>query len=138
MDDLLLKLRYKDQSRIAVINAPDEFEKRISKLLPEVQIDKDINARFLYEFMVVFATGSEKVRELGPSCLHNLSNDGKLWIAYPKGTSKKYNSDINRDRGWEPVEEGGFKRVSQVGIDDDWSALRFRNVKYVKSVKKEQ
>jgi hypothetical protein len=138
MDDLLKKLRYKDQSRIAVINAPDEFEKRISNLLPEVQIDKDINARYLYEFIVVFAPGSEKVRELGPSCLHNLSNDGKLWIAYPKGTSKKYTSDINRDRGWEPVEEGGFKRVSQVGIDDDWSALRFRNVKYVKSVKKEQ
>jgi hypothetical protein len=33
------------------------------------------------------------------------------------------------------VEESGFRRVSQVAIDDDWSALRFRNARYVKSVK---
>ncbi len=29
------------------------------------------------------------------------------------------------------VEETGFRRVAQVAIDNDWSALRFRNAKYV-------
>jgi uncharacterized protein YbdZ (MbtH family) len=56
-------------------------------------------------------------------------------MAYPKGTSKSYVSDINRDHGWDIVEETGFRRVSQVAIDKDWSALRFRNTKYVKSNK---
>jgi hypothetical protein len=57
-------------------------------------------------------------------------------MAYPKGASKSYVTDINRDRGWDIVEGIGFRRVSQVAIDKDWSALRFRNAKYVKSNKK--
>lgn len=136
MDEILKKLKYGNQERIAVLNAPEEFRKRITGLLPDVQIDTDINARYLYEFMIAFTPASVDVEKLGPSCIHNLSDDGKLWMAYPKGASKKLSSDINRDRGWDTVEATGFRRVSQVAIDDDWSALRFRNVKYVKPVKK--
>lgn len=136
MDEILKKLKYDKQDRIAVLNAPDEFRERITGLLPDVQIDTEINARYLYDFMIAFTPGSADVEKLGPSCIHNLSDDGKLWMAYPKSTSRKLSSDINRDRGWDTVEATGFRRVSQVAIDDDWSALRFRNVKYVKPVKK--
>jgi hypothetical protein len=132
MDDILKKLKYGSQGRIAVLNAPDEFRERISGLLPDVMIDTEINARYLYDFMIAFTPGSPDVEKIGPACIHNLSDDGKLWMAYPKGTSRKYVSDINRDRGWNTVEETGFRRVGQVAIDNDWSALRFRNVKYVK------
>lgn len=135
MDDILKKLRYSDQERIALINAPDDFRNRIVKLLPGIQIDTEINARFLYSFMIAFTPGSEEVIRLGPACIHNLSNDGKLWMAYPKGSSRRYTSDINRDRGWETIKEAGFRTVSQVAIDNDWSALRFRNARFVKSSK---
>lgn len=133
MDDILKKLRFRDLDRIALLNAPGEVTERLSKVLDGVQIDTEINARYLYEFMLAFVHGSAEVKELGPTCLHNLGHDGILWLAYPKGTSKKYTSDINRDRGWTPVAEWGFVPVSQVSIDSDWSALRFRNIKYVKS-----
>jgi hypothetical protein len=135
MDDLLKKLRYGDQNRIAVLNAPEGFMKKLAKALPSVQIDSEINARYLYDFMIVFASRSDEVKRLGPACIHNLSDDGKLWMAYPKGKSQKYATDINRDHGWESVEETGFRSVSQVAIDDVWSALRFRNSKYVRSGK---
>ena len=131
MDNILQKLKYSDQERIALLNAPEEFTQRVSGLLPGVQIDTVINARYLYDFIIAFTSGSEVVNSLGPACIHNLSDDGKLWMAYPKGTSRKYITDINRDHGWESVEESGFRRVSQVAIDDDWSALRFRNARYV-------
>lgn len=136
MDDILKKLKYGAQNRIAVLNAPEEFRNRINGLLPGVQIDTEINARYLYDFMIAFTPGSPDVNRIGPACIHNLSDDGKLWMAYPKGTSKRYVTDINRDRGWNVVEETGFRRVSQVAIDNDWSALRFRNARYVKSNKK--
>ncbi len=87
--------------------------------------------------MIAFTPASGEVEKLGPACIHNLSDDGKLWLAYPKGTSRRYKSDINRDHGWETVTGAGFRPVSQVAIDEDWSALRFRNLKYVKPVKKE-
>jgi hypothetical protein len=135
MDNILKKLRYGDQNRIAVLNAPEEFRERINGLLPEVMIDTEINARYLYDFMIVFTPASADVEKLGPACIHNLSDDGKLWLAYPKGRSHKYTTDINRDHGWDTVTETGFRPVSQVAIDDDWSALRFRNSKYIKSVR---
>jgi hypothetical protein len=135
MDEILKKLRYKDHRRIAVLNAPDEFRNRITDLLPGVQIDTEINARYLYEFMIAFTPASTDVEKIGPACIHNLSDDGKLWMAYPKNHSRRSAPDINRDHGWNSVEETGFRRISQVAVDDDWSAVRFRNAKYVKSGK---
>lgn len=135
MDEILKKLKYKDQVRIAVINAPDGFRNRITSLLPGVQIDTEINARYLYEFMIAFTPASIDVQKIGPACIHNLSDDGKLWMAYPKNHSRRSAADINRDHGWNSVEETGFRRVSQVAVDNDWSAVRFRNAKYVKSGK---
>lgn len=58
-----------------------------------------------------------------------------LWFAYPKGTSKKYKCDFNRDDGWEPLRKLGFDTVRQVAIDEDWSALRFRRVEFIKRPK---
>ena len=135
MDDILKKLKYGAQERIAVLNAPAEFRDRVTGLLPDVQIDTEINARYLYDFMIAFTPVSADVDKIGLACIHNLSEDGKLWMAYPKGTSRRYTTDINRDRGWDNVESTGFRRVSQVAIDEDWSVLRFRNVKFVKSAK---
>jgi hypothetical protein len=45
-----------------------------------------------------------------------------LWIAYPKGNR----ADINRDTLWPILAEHGLRPVSQVSVDDVWSALRFR------------
>jgi hypothetical protein len=65
--------------------------------------------------------------------LHNLMDDGVLWFCYPKKTSKKYSSDIDRDHGWKVLNDSGLYGIRMVAIDKDWSALRFRNKKYIKS-----
>jgi hypothetical protein len=59
--------------------------------------------------------------------------DAVLWFAYPKGTSKRYTCEFNRDSGWGVIRKAGFDSVRQVAIDEDWSALRFRRVEFVKS-----
>ena len=59
--------------------------------------------------------------------------DALLWFAYPKGTSKKYKCDFNRDGGWRSVRAPGFNSVRQIAIDEDWPALRFRRSEYVKA-----
>ena len=59
--------------------------------------------------------------------------DGILWFCYPKKTSKKYNSEIDRDHGWKVLNDSGFYGIRLVAIDENWSALRFRNKKYIKS-----
>jgi len=63
-----------------------------------------------------------------------LSSDAIVWFSYPKGTSKKYTFDFNRDRGWECMGKYNFEPVRQIAIDEDWSSLRFRNVKHIKKL----
>jgi len=50
---------------------------------------------------------------------------GKLWIAYPKTTSK-IASDLNRDCSWYSLTSNGFEGVEQVALDHVWSALWFK------------
>jgi hypothetical protein len=57
-----------------------------------------------------------------------------IWFAYPKGSSKKYKSEINRDSGWKVLGEAGFEPVRMVAIDEDWSAVRFRRVEFIKTL----
>ena len=63
--------------------------------------------------------------------------DAVVWFAYPKGTSKSYKCDFNRDSGWEPLGAAGFEGVRQVAIDEDWSALRFRRLGFIKTMKRD-
>jgi len=136
MKNLLDKLNYKWQGRIAVINAEDSFIVSLSGDLKNVMIDREIDPRYPYDFIILFVKSISEVQFLTPIALHNLLADGVLWFCYPKKTSKKYSSDIDRDHGWKALNDSGLFGVRVVSIDEDWSALRFRNSKYIKSAQK--
>jgi hypothetical protein len=133
MKNLLNKFNYKGQERIAVINAEESFTISISNELRDVIIDNEIDPRYPYEFIILFVKSVSEVEFLTPIALHNLLADGVLWFCYPKKTSKKYSSDIDRDHGWKALNDSGFHGIRMVAIDEDWSAMRFRNIKYIKS-----
>jgi hypothetical protein len=61
------------------------------------------------------------------------TGDATVWFAYPKGTSKKFKCDFNRDTGWDALNAAGFDTVRAVAIDEDWTGLRFRRKEYIKS-----
>jgi hypothetical protein len=133
MKNLLSKLNYKGQKRISVINAEETFISSISDELTGVVIDRKIDPRYPYEFIIIFVRTVSEVEMITPMTLHNLKADGILWFCYPKKTSKKYKSDIDRDHGWKVLNDSGLHGIRLVAIDSDWSALRFRNAKFIKS-----
>jgi hypothetical protein len=133
MKNLLVKLNYKGQKRISIINAEEKFILLVSSELEDVIIDQKIDPRYPYEFIIIFVKGISDVELFAPMTLHNLMADGVLWFCYPKKTSKKYSSDIDRDHGWKALNDSGLYGIRVVAIDEDWSALRFRNKKYIKS-----
>jgi hypothetical protein len=133
MDKLIKKLNYKRQQRIALINSDEIFAAALINELKSVKVDAAIDPRFLYDFMLIFVDSILLVEEFVPAALHNLSPDGILWFAFPKKTSKKFKSGPDRDHGWKSLSKFGFQRVRQVNIDDDYTALRFRNVRFIKS-----
>jgi hypothetical protein len=68
------------------------------------------------------------VAEVGPRLAEALPlyrRGRRLWFAYPKKTGA-IRTDITRDHGWKPLREAGLVAVTQVAVDDTWSALRFR------------
>ncbi len=133
MKDLLRKLNYKQYKRITLINAEESFKKALSEELPDVITDYEVDPRCPYEFMIIFVRTMADVERIAPVALHNLTADGVLWFCYPKKTSRKYSSGLERDKGWKALNSAGFHGVRMVSIDDEWSALRFRNIKFIKS-----
>lgn len=136
MEYLLKKLNYRDQDRICIINGNNGFIKGINKARPSLRVDREIDPKYLYNFFLIFIKKESDLRETAPQSIHNLSEDGILWFAYPRQSSKTTDPDINRDKGWDLVSAHGFKPVRQVCIDDKWSALRFRDKRFIKKRKK--
>jgi hypothetical protein len=133
MKTLLEKLNYKGQKRIVLINAEKNFKLAPLTELKDIQIDSEIDLRYPYDFMIIFIRKVTEVKEIVPVALHNLAVDGVLWFCYPKKSSKKYSSDIDRDHGWKALNDLEFFGIRLVTIDDNWSAMRFRNIKYIKA-----
>jgi hypothetical protein len=133
MKTLLEKLNYKGQKRIVVFNAEKSFKLAPYREIKDIQIDNEIDLRYPYDFMIIFVRKIREVEEITPVALHNLAVDGILWFCYPKKSSTKYSSEIDRDHGWKALNDLQFFGIRLVTIDDDWSAMRFRNIKYIKA-----
>ena len=56
--------------------------------------------------------------------------DGLFWLSYPKKKGGVI-SDLLRDKVWELVQPTGLRPVTQIALDETWSALRFRPAKLV-------
>ena len=132
MSPTFAKLNLKDQAEIIVLNAPASFEPEL-KSLKGVTVRRDAKGGDA-GFAMAFAITQKDVDSLGPQMAKRTKGDAVVWFAYPKGSSKKYKSEINRDSGWAVMGKAGFEPVRMVAIDEDWSAVRFRRVEFIKTM----
>ena len=132
MPTVFEKLNLKDHREILVVDAPASFESELAAL-SGVTVLRDPGNVKAVRFALAFATTQAEVDSLAKLLAAKADGDALLWFAYPKGTSKKYECDFNRDTGWSALKCAGFDTVRAVAIDEDWSALRFRRVEYIKS-----
>ncbi|MCM3664972.1 hypothetical protein M3204_11185 [Mesobacillus subterraneus] len=125
LEELIKKLRYK-QGPALVLNPPEGY-------ILGIETDKGASEHF--DFIQLFVNNSEDVRKWLPDALPLLNEDALFWITYPKQSSK-VKTDINRDSLFKLVQElSHFRAVSNVSVDEKWSALRFRHKDKVKSKK---
>jgi hypothetical protein len=68
--------------------------------LKGVEIIRDLKKAKQVTFSLAFVTTPEQVDALAPAIARKAEGDAVLWFAYPKGTSKRYRSQIDRDHGW--------------------------------------
>lgn len=133
MTPLFKKLNLKDQRSIVVLNAPESFEPEL-RALNGVVVNRKIRKGAKLDFGIAFVITQEQLDKASVALAAAADGDAILWMAYPKGTSKRYKCEFNRDSGWNVLGQAGFEGVRQVAIDEDWSALRFRRVEFVKSL----
>ena len=132
MATLFEKLQLKDHKEILVLQAPESFEKELSRL-PVRHIHRQIESLPEIGFSLSFVTKQSEVDALAPKIAARAKGDAAVWFAYPKGTSKKYKCDFKRDTGWAVLNAAGFDTVRSIAIDEDWTALRFRRKEFLKS-----
>jgi hypothetical protein len=129
---LFKKLNLGEHAEIVVLNAPESFEAELEPL-KGVKISRNPKAPKAVKFGLAFAVTQAQLDRYSALLARASEGDTVLWFAYPKGTSKRYTCEFNRDNGWGVIRGLGFESVRQVAIDEDWSALRFRRVEFVKS-----
>lgn len=136
MDAVFKKLNFKMQSPVVILNAPDSFISNIDSIREEAGIVTELDQVIHTEFCMAFVTKQAEIDALIPSLAPLLKGDAILWMCYPKGTSKQYKCDFNRDTGWTIMGQFDMEPVRMVAIDEDWSALRFKKVDYIKTMKR--
>ena len=134
MDPIFKKMNFKNQPEICVLNAPESFNSNLEAMQDLTMVKSDLNLVKKLHFGLAFVTRQAEVDAYATAFAEKLEGDGQIWFAYPKGTSKRYKCEFNRDNGWEVLGKLGFEPVRMVAIDADWSALRFRKVEFVKNM----
>jgi len=121
--EIAKKLRYKAGKAI-ILNAPKGYNFGI-------EVDEEIEGK--YEFVQLFVNNAVEVRGWVPKVLESLNPDALFWITYPKQSSR-VKTDINRDSLATIVQnETSYRVVTNVSIDETWSALRLRQKDKVKA-----
>jgi len=125
MTETFKKLNYKEQDPILIYNAPDSFGPELAAM-KEVGIHAKPKKGLAYTFALAFAAMKADLLKAAKELKPSVAPDAVLWFAYPKQTSKAFKSDLNRDLCAAALSQLGFQPVRQIAIDDDWSALRYK------------
>jgi hypothetical protein len=134
MQTVFQKLNLTTQKKIVIYDAPESFSAELERL-ENVEIVHDPRKPRAVQFALAFAVTQAQLDRYATQLAAAADGDAILWFAYPKGASKRYNCEFNRDTGWHVITSAGFESVRQVAIDEDWSALRFRRSQFVKARK---
>jgi hypothetical protein len=86
-----------------------------------------------FDLVLGYARDRAALREIAPVMVGAGRDDAKIWICYPK-LSSKVKTDLTRDHGWEPMFNAGWIVVAIASVNAVWSAVRFRQKARVKSL----
>jgi hypothetical protein len=136
MPNVFDKLQLKDNKVILVLNAPSSFEPELARL-EGVEVKRSLNEVKEVPFALAFATTQAELDAAVKGVTSKAKGDAVVWFAYPKASSKRYTSTINRDTGWDGLGAAGFEGVRMIAIDEDWSAVRFRRAEFIKTMKRD-
>ncbi|MBK8610962.1 MAG: YdeI/OmpD-associated family protein [Chitinophagaceae bacterium] len=121
---LLEKLQLNEGKNLLIQGLPSSIEKQFIKLTFSKGVTPLLKKRKI-DFALVFAVNQRQLVGILKDVVPALQDDAKLWIAYPKLTSK-ISSDLSRDKNWDFVSDYGYEAVRMIALDNVWRAGRFK------------
>lgn len=122
--DLLEKLRYNNERNILIQGLPSSLEKPFAKLSFSKNVTPLLKTKKI-DFALLFAINHSQLSIILKEVLPILHSKSKLWIAYPKATSK-ISSDLNRKGTWEVTLSNHYESCEEVELDTVWNAINFK------------
>ena len=117
-------LELKDERSLLIQGLPSSIEKVFVKLSYAKNVTPLLKSRKI-DFALIFAVNQNQLNNILREVFSALHSNSKLWIAYPKQTSKIV-SDLNRQCSWDLLVQSGFENINLVSIDNVWNAVRFK------------
>jgi hypothetical protein len=124
--NILEKLQLKEEKNLLIQGLPSSVEKQFAKLSYNKNLTPLLKTRKI-DFALIFAINQLQLNNILKEVFPALHPESKLWIAYPKTTSKIV-SDLNRDASWEILSKNDYEAVRQVTLDHVWTAMRFKKL----------
>src|SRR4051794_11715313 len=116
------KLGIKERSRVALVNAPKDFQSELGELPDNVEFIKRPTKSL---DIILFFVANERalVRDFARLAAKLIAN-GMIWIAWPKKSSG-VTTDLSEQRVRDIGLKCGLVDVKVCAIDDTWSGLKF-------------
>lgn len=121
---LFEKLQLGEERSMLIQGLPSAIEKQFAKLSYAKNVTPLVKTRKV-DFALVFAINQNQLMNILRDVMPALHTESKLWVAYPKVTSK-IASDLNRETSWDFLTQSGYDGVNMIEIDHMWSAMRFK------------
>ena len=119
---LAKKIGIKEGSRIALVNAPQDFQSELEELPDNVQFIRP-SAKSL-DIILFFVLTEQTLAKDFSKLAARLTANGMIWIAWPKKSSGVA-TDLTFDRVQRLGLTAGLVDVKICAIDDTWSGLKF-------------
>jgi hypothetical protein len=115
------KLGIKPAARLAIVGAPEGFERTLGELPDGVEVRS--RARGPLDVIVFFTTSASELRRRFDAFAGALDPAGALWVAWPKKASG-VETDMTETAVRDVALPKGLVDNKVAAIDDTWSGLR--------------
>ena len=119
---LAKKLGIQEGSRIALVNAPKDFQSELGELPDRVEFVKRPTKSL--DIVLFFVVNEHVLARDFAKLAEKLTTNGMIWIAWPKKSS-----GVTTDLSFERVQriglDAGLVDVKICAVDEIWSGLKF-------------
>ena len=117
------KLGIKEGHQVAILDAPDEFERTLGKLPARAAIRRGLAGSAPLNVIVAFVKSRAGLERRLPSLRRRMAAAAGLWVAWPKKSSGVA-TDMTEDVVRELALPTGLVDNKVCAIDETWSGLR--------------